>query len=282
MKSESCRDESQIFRIKRVFQNLQEVYILPGITDAISYSVPHIILDKAVTHHSLETVSKLLAFISNERPDLTLKDHLQLENEGAFKTVENLRFVDVFSFIEEFMARNLGYSGVVQNLTVAEIHSISLVMEEDFTKIPVDFLFNRVIRMARISENIRRTRSLEAYLTPREFRQIGPDVVEEIQDAMLQYQLPRRANCLLIYSAIAELLVYKGRRKTLDVIRELKHLSMPKHLISPVVEATVLLILEASVAEDDAMPFSWVGQLSEHSWVMSSHTSEDEELSLKV
>lgn len=282
MKSESCRDESQIFRVNRVFNNLQEVYIFPGITDTIGYSIPHIILDEAITRHSLETISKLLAFIANEHPNLTLRDHLQLENKEAFKTVEKLRLVDVFSFIEEFMGRSLGYSEIIQKLTVTEIHSISLVMDEKFTKIPTDFLFNRVIPMAKISENIRRTRSIEAYLTPREIRQIGPSAVDEIKEAMIQYKLPRRANALLIYSAIAELLVYKGRRKTLDVIHELKHLFSPNHLISPVVEATVLLILEASVAEEDAMPFSWVGQLSEHSWVMSSHISEDEELSLKV
>lgn len=282
MKSESCRDESQIFRVKRVFQNLQEVYILPGITDTIGYSIPHIILDEAITRHSLETISKLLAFIANEHPDLTLKEHLQLESKEAFNTVEKLRLVDVFSFIEEFMGRSLGYSEIIQKLTVAEIHSISLVMDEKFTKIPADFLLNRVIKMAKISENIRRTRSLEAYLTLREIRQIGQAVVDEINDAMRQYQLPRRANALLIFSAIAELLVYQDRRKTLDVIHELKHLFAPTHLISPVVEATVLLILEASITEDDSMPFSWVSQLSEHAWVMSSHISEDEELSLKV
>lgn len=281
-KSESCRDESQIFRVKRVFQNLQEVYILPGITDTIGYSIPHIILDEAIKRHSLEAISKLLAFIANEDPDLTLKDHLRLENKEAFKTVEKLRLVEVFSFIEEFMARNLGYSEIVQRLTVTEIHSISLLMDEKFTKIPAGFLFNRVIPMAKISDNIRRTRSLAIYFTPRETRQIGPDIIDEINDAMRQYQLPRRANALLIYSAIAELLMCKDRRKTLDVIHELKHLFSPTHLISPVVEATVLLILEASVIEDDAMPFSWVGQLSEHSWVMSSHISADEELSLKV
>lgn len=282
MKSESCRDESQIFRITRVFNNLQEVYIFPGITDTIGHSIPHIILDEAITRHSLETISKLLAFIANEHPDLTLKEHLQLEGKEAFNTVEKLRLVDVFSFVEEFMARNRGYSEIVQELTFAEIHSISLLMDENFTKIPAGFLLNRVIAMAKISDNIRRTRSLESYLTHREIRQIGPVIIHEINDAMRQYQLPRRANALLIYSAMAELLMCKDRRKTLDVIHELKHLFAPTHLISPVVEATVLLILEASVAEDDSMPFSWVGQLSEHAWVMSSHISEDEELSLKV
>jgi hypothetical protein len=278
VKSESCRDESQIFRVSRVFQNLQEVYIFPGITDTIGYRIPHIILDEAITRHSLETISKLLAFISNEHPDLILKDYLQLENKEAFKTVEKLRLVDVFSFIEEFMARNPGYSKIVQKLTLTEIHSISLLMDENFTKIPADFLSNRVIPMARISDNIRKTRVLNSYLSPREIRQIGPDVVEEINDSLRQYKLPRRANALLIYSAIAELLAYKDRRKTLDVIHELKHLFNPKHLTSPVVEATVLLILEASVAEDDAMPFSWVSQLSEHSWVMSSHVDTEKEL----
>lgn len=281
-KPESCGDLDSIFETNRIFESLQETYILPGVTESNSHNYATAMLNAAMMRHPVEMIARLLVFVANENPKLTLAEHLRLKDNEAFATIKPIRTFNEFSFIEEFLARKSGYFNLGHRLTAPELFTLSFLMSDGYTRIPVDFLFNRVTSMNKISHYIDQARFLSPYLSPSEMLRFNQYTIGKINESMTDGGSSRSKNAPIIYAAIAELLVQKGEQRTLDVVHELKHLGRSKSVTIEATEATVLLILEALKPENDEMPFSWAAQLSEHAWVLNDSPSRAEWLALKV
>lgn len=278
-KSESCGDLLSIHRSNRIFEILQETYVLPGVTDDLAFNAG-VILNAAMMRHSVDTIARLLVFVAKEDPKLTLSAHMRLKDNEEFATIKPIETFDAFRFIEEFLARKPGYSELGHRFTVRELLSLQFLMSNGYSRIPEDFLFNRVISMVNTPTQKRPIKLLALYLSTSEILSVGQTTVDAI-DPMISNSTTRK-NESIVYAAIAELLVQKGGQRALDAIHELKHLSSSKAMTIESTEATVLLILEDLKPENDEMPFSWAAQLSEHSWVLNSHASADGKFSLLV
>lgn len=280
-KPESITYPKSFFISNSTAENFLEFYLLPGVTNTSYHPASRMILNSAILRHSVGFIAELLVFLANDSPVTTLETHLKLGAREIEESSDQRSYMDTFRIIETLIAASSEYKDLIYTLTAPELKILAYLMQGDLTKIPVDFLENRVKSMAQLPDDHYLGDWLLSYLSPLEKNDVSADEVEEISNILKRYYHGRGGNPTILYAAIAEVFVQKGYRRTLDVLSVIKETFI--YFPRPInfVESTVLLILEALNPENDEMPFSWAAQLSEHSWVMNSEEN-NEELTLRV
>jgi hypothetical protein len=281
IKPESCGDPTEFFTSKYTSDNLTEFYILPGITDKSSHQACRMLFNSAIMRHEISFIAKLLFFIANNSPTAILGEHLELDNATILQMPALGANMETFSAVEAIIAIKQEYAEFAYTLTAEELRILGYLLHGEFTKIPTDFLKSRVKAMASLENNRHLGGWLISYLSPLERNASSSEDVEKISEELNKYYRGRGGNPTILFASIAEVFVRKGYRKTFDVLSEIKVIFNYPSLSLNIVEATVLLILEAIKPENDEMPFSWAMQFNENAWVLQSHKAPSE-LSLQV
>jgi hypothetical protein len=279
-KVESPYGLEQAEGISRVFETLQEIYVLPGVYAQNSYYTTRQIINAAIMRHSVEMIARLLAFVSNSSNKMTLSEYLRLNDDSAFQTDQPIEGFDRFAFIEMFLSRKREYHELGHKLTSDELYSLSVLMHEGYQKIPEDFLYSRVTVMAPPPRERRLLRPVTSYLSKTELYKFSQEEMKSINKLTIEAHPKFWATEPIVYAAIAEVLAQKGYKRTLEVLHELMKAEGSRNDSREYTEdsikyteATVLLILEALNSENAEMPFSWAAQMSEHGWTLNSYSS---------
>lgn len=259
--------------------NLQSLYILPGVSiDSLLGGNTSMRAAYALNSDSLDNVSKVMAFIASDSEDMTFDEHSKLSLIEAIqcqKSIENFEKFNQFQAVLKSRYRKLAGS-----MNASELHSLSLILCGDSCngEFPEDMLRRRSIaRSSNVSDFSGNGLSMILrYMSPDEKANLDADTrIDELDDFLknpnFDVETPK-----VIYAALAEVIVDKGEKKAFEVARELKHLKMLKNSSLNIYEATVALIGEALKPESDDFPYSWIANLSEHSWVLSSHLQENQ------
>lgn len=259
----------------RIYDFLKGLYILPGVTPSTSprEGMSAMSLDRKV---SVEKASRLMAFISTDRDDSTLKDHLKLDLAESLSTQKSLKELSQINAIQRILRSD--YKDVAENMTASELVSLSQILINDAHthQFPKSILQNRSKAMEKDLKPLGpfESDSIVRYLSKDEKMALSSrDFVEHVNELVNGRDM-RAKSQPIVYAALAELLAAKGESKTLEVARTLEHLRYSKNRNLKMYEATVAIISEAFSSENDDLPFGWSAQLSEHAWVLSSHRTE--------
>jgi hypothetical protein len=273
-KSEFHSDPAIMTRETILVTDLQSLYILPGVSiDSLLGGNTSVRAARALNSDSLDNVSKLMAFIASNSEKMTLDEHSKLRFGEAIrcqKSIENFEKFNQFQGVLKSRYRKLAGS-----MTASELHALSLILYGDSCDgvFPEDMLRHRSIaRSKNVSDFSGNGRSMILrYMSPDEKANLDANSrVDELED-FLKNPYSDVKTPKVVYAAIAEVFAEKGEKKAFEVMRELKHLKMLQNSSLEIYEATVALISEALKPESDDFPFSWIANLSEHSWVLSSH-----------
>lgn len=290
--AESKKEDPDGFQVEitdRIFETLQEIYVLPGISPENATYSARAAIRSAVMRHPVDMVARLLSFVTSQAYRRTLADHLSLSDESAYKADKIVDMFDRFSFIEKFIARKVEYKNLALKLNSTQIYSLSLLMYSEYSKIPEDFLYNRAIAMRNKSTTSLNTMNISDYLSFKELSLTSsPDEMTKINKLTSQASPKFWPRTPIVYAAIGEVLVQKGYDRAIEVIKEISKASYLGESYreytgsgTKYVEDTVLLILEALNSDNDEMPFSWAAQISEYGWILSAEAN-NEDLTLKV
>lgn len=284
-KKEMCSSPEDMLSNNRIYNILKNVYILPGVsTRTIIPSFEHFVHD-LFKRGSVELVARLTAFFAKNSEDLTLGEHLAMDFVEGIQSQKSLANLNRLFTVPRILLSN--YRTMIESMTAIEVHSLALLLPDWDSKFifPERVLRNRskAISQGEMKRTKRLTYSVSVYLSDVESKSLSSmTFIQKLNNLITDYSRSLEPNTPpLIYAALAEVLVVKGERKALDVANELVHLKLIKSMTTRIYAATVALIAEALNPENDDYPFSWTSQMSEHSWVLTSHLSE-KELALKV
>jgi hypothetical protein len=265
----------------RLFGFLRKLYIMPGVAarTANTAGVAPIEINfnrKGAVEHN----ARLLAFIANDSSEVKLKDHLALDLSEAITTRGSLRGSEQTNVIQWILMSR--YEKLAESMTARELVSLSLILTNDTPRLqlPEDILRNRSKAMERNVQPIDSygTDSIVRYLSKDEQKRISSATFVENLNYLIKSQDLRAMNPPIIYATLAEVLVVRGEKKVLEVARTLEHLKLSKDRNGAMYEATVALIVEALKPEAVDYPFSWLAQISEYSWVLTSHIHTNQEV----
>lgn len=278
-KNEVHSDPAVMTRETILVTDLQLLYILPGVSiDSLFGGSTSVRAARALNSDSLDNVSKVMAFIASDSENMTFDEHSKLSFVEAVqcqKSIENFEKFNQFQGVLKSRYRELAGS-----MNASELHSLSLILYGDSCngEFPEDMLRRRSIaRSSNVSDFSGNGLSMILrYMSPDEKANLDADTrIDELDDFLknpnFDVKTPK-----VVYAALAEVIAEKGEKKAFEVVRELKHLKMLKYSTLDIYEATVALIAEALKPESDDFPFSWIANLSEHSWVLSSHHKENQ------
>lgn len=266
----------------RIYSSLKKLYILPGIAPRT-----HPLTGAALgldSRPSLENASRLMAFLSNNSEDLTLKDHLKRDFIEASSTKKSLKDLSRINTIYRIFFSD--YQELAESMTARELGAISQILVNDAH----NGQFSERILKNRSKAMDPAVRPLSTYGVDSVLRYLSKDeqkslssltVIEHLNQLITGRDMSAQTQPI-VYAALAEVLAVKGEKKALEVAGMLKHLQLSKYRNLKMYEATVGIIEEVLKPENDDLPFGWAAQLSEHAWVLSSHIPKEKELALNV
>lgn len=285
VKKEFCSDASMLTSARNLFADLKKLYILPGVS-ARSVMPQATSLDIAASHRlPVETVAKITAFAAEKSEDITLYEFLKLDFAEAIKTQKSiLDFGGVNTLM--ILTRSELFSDLILSMTALEARAVEIMVPKfnviSEIALPQSVIKNRAAAMVHRQSRLTMAgkESFMRYLSPDEARAISSATFAETVNNHLLGN-PRARTLPIIYAAIAEVYAVKGEAKTLEVVKEMKHLRLLKNVDARISAATAFLITEALNPENDEMPFSWAAQMSEYGWVLTSHIPSEEEAILE-
>lgn len=255
-----------------LYSFLKKFYILPGVTLATSELVELPTLNMA-TPVTLEFSSRMASFFSNNHESLTLKDHLDLDFKKVIKTEKSLKDLSKVNTARRILSSD--YRKLAESMTARELTGLSQILINDASsgQFSRDILRNRSKAMEPDVRQISNygIDSVQRYLSKDEQESISPSTVIEHLDELISGKHHKAQSQPIVYASIAEVLAVKGEAKALEVARELTHMRLSRDRNLKMYEATVAIIEETLKPGNDEIPFGWAAQLSEHSWVLTSH-----------
>lgn len=275
-KKEICSSPENISPMSTLYSNLKNLYILPGVA-ARTVNQPHDSDNDAVIENdSVELTSRLASFLSNYSNSLTLGEHLNLSLDEGIKTKKSLESFDRLINIRRILKSD--YRKLAESMTAAELISLSRILPgvASSCQFSETVLRNRAVAMSQTQrmDSQRQSQSVSTYLSASERKTLSSlTCVKSLDNLITDYRV-MDSHVLPIYAALAEVLSVKGEKKAVDVARELAHLKMGTGNDLRILQATFALIVEVLDPVNDDFPFSWVAQMSEHAWVLTSHLSE--------
>lgn len=228
---------------------------------------------------------KIERFINQTSSEVTLGEFLKLATTSPIKQNKSLSEIHEINMVELLLDSQ--YQDIAESMNWNQIDSLLSIFSADSLSwgFPKEIVRNRSLAKAKLWENP--TQSLvpnyiSIFLSPSEQSLLPEDGrPDEIDRMLLSHRYPA-ATPMIVFAAIAEVAVVKGFDKAFEVASELRHLNSTDKDDRDVFEATVALISEALIGNNDEMPFGWAAQMSEHSWVLSSHIPKRIEIALKV
>lgn len=216
---------------------------------------------------------KIEQFLKQTSSEITLGGFLKMRRpKGQIKQNKSLRETREINMVELLLDSE--YKDIAESMNSNQLDSLSSMFSKDSVKgsFPKGIVRNRALARAKSVRNFNlELNYVTRYLSPREKSSIPNDARIDELDHMLESTHVQGATPMVVFAAIAEVIVVRGFDKALEVASELKHLNKTQGSAMKIYEATVALIAEALEVTDDEMPFGWSAQLSEHSWVLTSH-----------
>lgn len=271
-KNDACavfRDPSSL---AKVFNNLKKLYIFPGVTvgSGVLEDIP---VEISSDRNAVELVSKLMVFLSNDSTELTLREHLDLELSEGLREKDSLKTAIALKDVLKIVFSR--YEKLAETMTASQLVSLSCILDNATSEgvFPESILFNRskVMEVGLIPIGTYRKDSILRYLSKDEQDSITSKNFSDTINDLLNSRDSRARTPPIILAALAEVLAVKGEKRALEVARSLVHVKLSKDRSLRMYEATVGVIAEALKPENDDLPFAWTAQMSEHSWVLSSH-----------
>jgi hypothetical protein len=216
---------------------------------------------------------KIERFINQTSSEVTLGEFLKLTTTSPIKQNKSLREIREINMVELLLDSE--YRDIAESMNSNQLDSLVSIFSADSLSwsFPKDIIRNRALAKAKLSANP--TQSLipnyiSTLLSPSEQSLLPEDGrPDEIDRMLLSYRYPA-ATPMIVFAAIAEVIVVKSFDKAFEVASELRHLNSTDKKDKDVYEATVALIAEALEVTADELPFGWAAQMSEHSWVLST------------
>lgn len=281
-KKEWDRDYSVIFKNPARYTGLKDHYILPGVFQGTMMPNSQGLRNKSFEEEHLESSLRLLAFLSNDSESSTLDHHFTLEFSEAIRTDGALFDFRAFENAAVLM-RSEYYSDLPIGMTAAELDALSkILMSSTDYKFPRQVIANRCKAMA--SKKDRREMSGPGSV----WRYMSDDEVESLKVGEHSLKIYSMLSDLslsisrppVVYAVFAEVIAMKGEKQALSIGQILESVPSLRNASPYYYEAIVGLISEIFKPENDGLPFAWVAQMSEYSWVLNSDESRKESLSL--
>lgn len=229
----------------------------------------------------IEIATKIARFLNQPSSEVTLSESFKEElPKGPIFQTKSLREIAEINMVELLLKSE--YRDLAESMNSNELKCLSSMFSKDSVKghFPKSIIRNRAYAGA-IGEMSIRT-YVTRYLSPNEKLLLKEsDPIDELDNILLNAYVQDRTP-MVVFAAIAEVIAVRGFSKGLEVASELKHLRTISVFDLKVYEATVALIAEELEVTDDEIPFGWAAQMSEHSWVLSSHIPKRIEIALKV
>lgn len=263
-------DYSLIFMNSARYIGLKDHYILPGVFQGTIIPNNQGRINESFEKESLASSLCLLAFLSNDSESVTLKSHFTLEFSEAIRTNGSLFDFRAFENATALM-RSEYYSDLPMDMTARELEALSkILMSSADHKFPKDVLINRSRAMA--SKEDRRELSgpgsIWRYMSDDEVESLkAGEKIDEINSALsgLSFLVTRPP---VIYAMFAEVFAVKGEQQTMLVCEVIKNVKSLMNCTEDFYSALVNLVAEILKPENDGFPFSWIAQMSDHSWVL--------------
>lgn len=252
---------------------LKKYYILPGISPLTRPDVEMAAMNVGKRRSILFT-SRLMAFLANSFENLTLSEYLELDFSEAIIAKESLKDLNQINYAQRIRMSN--YEDLAYSMTARELRSLSQILNNATPdgRFPKDMLRSRSKAMdnddaapLRWSE----PDSILRYLSKDEQNSLSSDTFSQQVNYLLDSDDVKAKTPPVIYAALAEILSVKGERRTLEVAGQLEHMKFSRDRNLKMYEATVAIITEALDPGNNALPYGWVAQMSEHAWVLTSH-----------
>lgn len=268
-----------------VYSYLKNLYILPGVSVRTVIPTGESLEMNVASKSSIATTSRLMAFLANDFKDRTLREHLQLDLTEVFTTQKSLADFSKINLIREILLLS-DYRELAESMTAKELSSLSYILDYETSRgqFSKHILRNRSEAMEQDIRPITRfgLDSIVRYLSKDEQKSLSSLTFVQNMDGLVNGNDARIQSAPIVYAALAEVFSVKGERAALEVARSLEHLRISKKRSLKMYEATVAIIAEALIPENDDLPFAWSAQLSDHAWVLTSHLSKKFSESLAI
>lgn len=281
-KKEFCSDTEVLVSSRNLFADLKKLYLLPGVS-ARSVMPQAQSLDIAPSKMlSVEYLARIMAFATEKAKDVSLEEALAKDFEEVISTQKSLAHFTTVNVIRNLTGSSL-YRDLIMSMTCFEAACTGFMVPKltivSNIALPEVILKNRASAMTKRSEfaDITGADSITRYMSVDEHKKLSSATAALTIDGMLRGNQIRAKTDYIVYAAIAEVFAAKGEKIAFEIARELKHLNHLKNSDLRIYAATAFLIAEALKPENDEMPFSWAAQLSEYSWVLTSHIPSEEE-----
>lgn len=284
-KNEWDEDYSVVFKNNSLYIALKDHYILPGVTRLTLMPGGQALNLGGFEGISIESSVRLMAFLSKHLDTVTLKEHFALEFAEAVATSDALPNFQSFNSISTLMLSEL-YNEIPETMTATELDALSKILVKGSTvyRFPEEIIVNRCEAMADKKDLTERigSGSILKYMSDGEIDALSSKEFARNIDSILSEFSVRLRKPPVVYAALAEVLSVKGEKKALDVALVLNAVPSMRDSTPNFYESVVGLIADALKPENDDLPFAWVAQMSEHSWVIDSFHSEKNTLAFTV
>lgn len=227
---------------------------------------------------SLDFIVRLMTFMVTENLNLTFFGHLQIDFNEVAKTNRTISGFSVLHSIQDLLLSE-NYKTLAASMTIAELFALTMILPNESyrLKIPTGIIRRRAREIAKNEVAYARgpLNSVSCYLSDEELSKITGFGTLKVFDNFLQGTSIAMEVPAVIYACFAEAIVAKGTQQALDILRECPHVRFMDSNNLKAYEATAALIGEYLNSKDD-LPFGWFAQMSEHSWVLSSHLQDKE------
>lgn len=278
-KNDACSAIIDVSGFLRVFESLKKLYIFPGVTfhSGLLNSIP---VEISSDRSAMEKVIKIMVFLSKESEGLTLQEHLDIDLAAGLLSKESLKTAIALKDVLKIVYSK--YEKLAETMTATQLVSLTCILDNATSEgdFPEDILRNRSKAMEIGLQPIGQYEkdSILRYLSKEEQNSISSKTLSDDVNNLTMSQDTRARVPPVILAALAEVLAVKGEKRVLEIARSLEHLRLSRDRNLKMYEATVGIIAEALKPENEDLLFAWIAQMSEHSWVMTSHVHVNQRL----
>lgn len=226
---------------------------------------------------SLNFAVRLMTFFVTENTKLTFAEHLEADFTEVIKTSASMSGFSIINNIQDILLSK-NYKELAESMTILELNGLAQILPHQSyrVKLPTDILSRRSKSMAKNEVAYARgsLSSVSCYMSDEELSKIKGFGALKVFDSALQSARISMEVPSFIYACFAEVISVKGYQQALDILKECTHIKFmqPK---KPEIYAATLALIEEYLDSNGELPFGWFAQMSEHSWVLTSHESLD-------
>lgn len=298
-KPEWCDDPWVLDRYPNVYSGLKDFYILPTIAvhtmmsaDRMYFKDEKNPLSEASNENvwpfylglqsrdSLDFAVRLMTFFVTDDLELTFAEHLKDDFSKIASTIRSLSGFSIMNNIQDLLLSK-NYKALAESMTINELNGLAQILPHQSyrVKLPTDILSRRSKSMAKNEVAYARgsLSSVSCYMSDEEMGAIKGFGALKAFDSALQSTRISMEVPAFIYACFAEVISVKGYQQALEILKECTHIKFmqPK---KPEIYAATLSLIEEYLDSNGELPFGWFAQMSEHSWVLTSHESLDLDL----